>query len=96
MGDCGEAGILVGYKGKKIYRIYIPSGLMIIETLHVTLMESSVANLPSDDQESDEDDENPVLQHPSSTGQKPSAVTQWEEELDPTPAPHPRLEGTDT
>ncbi len=90
--DQGEASNLVGYKGKKTYKTLISRCQTIVKTAHAIFVESSIADLPSEDQDETNNSKNPVLQHTSSTGQKPSAITQLEEGFDLMPAPQPRLE----
>jgi hypothetical protein len=88
--DRGEVGVMAGYKGRKIYRIYIPSFCTVIESPHVSFVESSFANF-SDDADSVDD------AVPTQSGSQirhlnqESALTQWDDFI-PTPSPQPKLE----
>ncbi len=85
-----EVGVIVGYKGRKIYRIYIPSRCTVIDSPHVSFVESSHANF-SDDADSVDDVVPTLSSSQTHRVHQESALTRWDD-FAPTPSPQPRLE----
>ncbi len=86
--DSGETGVMVGYKGRKIYRIYIPPRHTVIETPHVTFFETTLAEANEDEKESPVDNEMSTLRNTSAQDpQCECALSHWETDINPLPTP---------